>query len=271
MIGNGDDLDDGQQEFAVEHDLLAVVIEEAEEVDALREEEEKEEEEANEEARLRELEEEEEKDRLLIAAGGSPGPEDELGEEGPAAADQEGTLALMDSDAPKKKKERPKGSNGRPKVPRKGRRKTEDGKAVDRPAPSTPAPTSVAVVEGHDPRKLFDGKGRPLKKVKSTRSMTGSRRSSRRGSLDIDKALEEAGGGSRRLSRTWSRRASSQISPGGNFGLLETTGGSPVIMEEKKVLELEGGTMFTPVEVKEKEMEVQERMRREMEEDELLK
>jgi len=203
MIVDGETLNDGEIALAVEHDLYAVAIAVAEEA-ALR----KAEEDAAEEVRM--IEVERVRDEMIMARGEN--------DEVPELNEEKKLLGMTEEEdaivpVVVTKKEKPKGSNGRPKVARKGRRKDGDGRWADRLPPIESAPEGQPAVD--KPTELFDGRGKKLKTNKSARD---SKRTSRSGSptMDLD-------GGSRRLSmsspgmsrpmspgmnRAWSRRGS---------------------------------------------------------------
>ncbi len=162
MIKNGEELDLDQQQFALEHDLYTAVIAGAEAAKLLKEEDEEKE-------RLRMIEVEKEREKMLMEREEQPESPD-----GRDAHGEDEEVALI----VKGKKSAPIGSNGRPKVHRKGRRMADEGRWVDRPPPSAPAPDKVVVVDA--PTTMYDRKGRPLKKRKSARnSKRGSKSTSK--------------------------------------------------------------------------------------------
>ena len=99
------------------------------------------------------------REEMIMARGENPEDEDEDAE--PSQINEEGdqsSALVVEKKAPTI------GSNGRPKVHRKGRRTAEEGRWIDRPPPSFPAPGTVRKVDA--PSQIYDRKGKPLKQKK---------------------------------------------------------------------------------------------------------
>ncbi|GMH85793.1 hypothetical protein TrVE_jg1722 [Triparma verrucosa] len=177
MLKGGEELDEIQQQFALEHDLYTVMILGANAAEAL----------ALEEARKEKIKMEEldkTREEMILKRmedlenggdGGSPEVEDDANPDG----EEEKKTDLV------AKKALVIGSNGRPKVHRKGRRQAEEGRWVDRPPPSAPPPSTVAITE--PPTQIYDRKGNPLKQKERRSSRRGSRRNSRKSSRNTSK------------------------------------------------------------------------------------
>ena len=163
MLKGGQELDTEQQAFALEHDLYEVLILGQNAAKLLKEEE--------------ELKQKKLREQMLLERakeGEEGGPEEEENEEEFKYEPGEGGEVSLAGEhqqaelpAVSEKRIIPMGSNGRPKVHRKGRRMAGEGRWVDRPPPSATPPTDVVKVE--KPTEIFDRKGKPLKKRKSKR------------------------------------------------------------------------------------------------------
>ena len=179
MLKGGEELTEEQQAFALEYNLYEVLILGKNAAKLLSEEEEKKEKERMEEV---------ERVRMEMIMKRVENPEYEEEEEGEAEADEKKEI---DSKAMVVAKNVPViGSNGRPKVHRKGRRMAEEGRWIDRPPPSKPAPETVTRVDA--PTQIFDRKGKPLKQKKSKgrRSKSTSRNTSKNVSRNISPTQE---------------------------------------------------------------------------------
>ncbi|GMH63945.1 hypothetical protein TL16_g03846 [Triparma laevis f. inornata] len=239
MLKGGEELDEMQQSFALEHDLYTVMIlganaaEEIAREEAMKEKENMiEMEKAREEMILKRMEE-------LENGEGEEENNPEVEEEKKGGKDRAMVEAVGGREEPNM------GSNGRPKVHRKGRRMAEEGRWVDRPPPGDPPPATVKKAEA--PSQIFDRKGKPLKQ-KNRRS---SRRSSKRGSRSTSRGTSK--NTSRNTSPTHdilnNHRSCSPIQ-GGVVPIIEAGGSNEgsIVVEPVVVREPATGPKLTPAE-----------------------
>ena len=151
-LKGGHELDEEEQAFALEHNLYEVIILGQNAAKLLEEQRDIEETQKAIEEKQRAIELEQRRDQMIMERGqNKDGPEGNEGDEKQREEDAgDGKLPL--------KAVIPLGSNGRPKVHRKGRRMANEGRWVDRAPPATPAPETVQLVEA--PTEVFDRKGK---------------------------------------------------------------------------------------------------------------